>query len=455
MELLSARRLNDQTIGVVGLLDLNAGITAASLSAEGATSVDLLPLVQYNAPSGGSDPTGEQRWPGLWSASLYNPNGFGPTVSVQADLPGVSDCVEPALTVPATSPVHIQSIQAAGDNPDQNGLAVKVTTSDGSLPTVVLSRYQADSTGLDGAWIPILTTTLQADTNLFVPGEFVNPGENLYRVMVEGQAGVEDIDGFFAVPATTPLTTDETDKQRPQSLVFRDSARSVIGSTPVYLADYPEQLIVAIGAQEGGGTLPNRPGFSNIGGGIMQVTCVSGYQGFTQEGQFTKCPLEIYQQINPDITEDPYPGRPLTPGNYNETAESISFNLKDALALFESNYLKLRPLHGKRPPRGEQIIKDNNQNVDALITAVAYYNKGATFLNFYKEHPDESIYLGAVARQLLHNPSGGNSVSPLSMAEFLVDADYTAETSDLAQRLQCGQAQVDSFLQNSEFTGCE
>lgn len=470
VELISVRHLNDDTLGVVGFVDLNAGqgVTSATLTAQvsGVTVAardDLLSLAQNNAPGGYDISNGpatalnEQRLPGLWSATLVNSEGgFESEITLTAEAVGANQsCSEQLTTTLPTLQIHIRGIAAAGDNPDGDGLAVRAETSNGSLPHVTFSHYQFDpaNPGLTGTWNTAASVVLQADGNFFVPGEFVNAGENLYRVTVDGQPGVEDIDGFYAVPRTTLLTTGES-KQRRQAIVFRDAVRAAIAGNHRYATLYPEQLIVAKGAQEGGGTVPGRPGFSNEGKGIMQVTCFSGYRGTTQLGELTKCPLEIYQANNPNITEDPYPDRPLAPDSYEDTAESIDFNVEDALLVLDFFYSPFRD-PTKPYPRDWQVIRDNNQKIDPLITAVVHYNKGHRFLDEYRDDPTESIYLGAIARQLEHNPEGGNSLPPpLSIAEFLADADYASETSDLINRLQCGQVQVDSFLNNVPFTGC-
>ncbi|MBE7468633.1 MAG: hypothetical protein DPW09_11240 [Anaerolineae bacterium] len=367
---------------------------------------------------------------------------------MQADLPGVPDCVEPALTVPAASPVHIQSIQAAGPNPDADGLALKVTTSDGSLPTVVLSRYQASATGLDGAWETVFTGPLPTDGALSVPGQFVNNGENLYRVMVEDQPGVEDVEGFYAVTIDEHLAlTESGDYHQRQALVFRDTVREVIGSNRKYAAIFPEQLVVAMGTAETGSMFNNATANSD---GIMQVTC-NGGKG-TTEGQ--DC--------------DTYA--------YTDTAASIKFNVSDALsALF----------NGYQLAKGQQVQYDPEENckpipelnnstvVDPLVTSVVYYNGWSCYLKIYKRGGGNPWYLHSVARQLdpqLDDPNPPNLTpdypnapqkngwrrlpaltdQTMNIAQFFADTDDLAGVGlapDLVERLDYGQNYVNQNMQ--------
>jgi hypothetical protein len=190
---------------------------------------------------------------------------------------------------------------------------------------------------------------------------------------------------FFAVPVSENLATAE-DYQRRQALSFRDAVRKALFD-PIYAENFSEQLLVAVGAQESGkfdNTLVN-------GNGIMQVTCGSGKKGATELGANTSC------DDNPP------------PPNYEATTESISFNVQDGLLILDAAYLLAS---GPGRPIYCQVIKDENGKTDEVITSVVYYNAWCDFLDKYKTPPksEEAGYLGAVANQLQHNPTGGNSL---------------------------------------------
>ncbi|GAB4423060.1 MAG: hypothetical protein Fur0044_21080 [Anaerolineae bacterium] len=468
VELLSARRLDEQTIGVVGLQDMNTGVTTASLSAEGVAPVDILTLAQHNAVGGVNNPENltpeelqqmiqsEGRRQGLWSASLHNPNGFGTTVSVRAEvtLPAIPNCLEPLLTVPSASPIQIKSIQTVSDTPDQDGLSLTIDSTDGSLPTISLSHYQFATTGIAGAWETVFTGPLPENGLLTVPGEFVTEGENLYRVMVEGQPGVEDIDGFY-MPNTPNLYTD-TVTQRRQALVFRDAVREVIEGDDDYVEIFPEELILAMGAAES--NMNNAVANTD---GIMQVTCDSGYKGATEE---QAC--------------DTYA--------YTDTVASIKFNVSDALALLFDNYATAQNQEVNYPrfiscqatptlPIPTMDDQDEPTAADALITAVLYYNGGGCYIDTYQNKGwGNPWYLHYLARQLDPqpddpdapdlNPNNPNAPKkngwkrlPLlndqelqNIAQFLADADYTPGIGlapDLVERLDYGQNYVNQNMQ--------
>lgn len=468
VELLSVRRLDEQTVGVVGLLDLNAGITAASLSAEDVAPVDILTLAQHNAVSGVNNPENltpeelqqmiqsEGRRQGFWSASLHNPYGFRPTVNVRAEvtLPAIPNCLESPLTVPSASPIQIKSIQAVSDTPDQDGLSLTIDDTAGNLPTVSLSHYQFATSGIAGAWETIFTGPLPGNGLLTVPGEFVTEGENLYRVMVEGQPSVEDIDGFY-VPTTEHLATD-TITQRRQTLVFRDAVREAIGGNKKYTSIFPEELILAMGTVES--SMNNAVANTD---GIMQVTCDSGYKGATEE---QAC--------------DTY--------TYTDTVASIKFNVSDALALLFDNYAAAQNQEVKYPrfiscqatpalPIPTMDEQDESTAADALISAVLYYNGGGCYIDTYQNKGwGNPWYLHYLARQLDPQPDDSNPPDlnpdnpnapkkndwkrlPLlndqelqNIAQFLADADFTSGiglTPDLVERLDYGQNYVNQNMQ--------
>ena len=423
----------------MGFIDLNQVITA-TLSVEGAagvTPIDLLPLAQNNA-SGGYDPGNgpatvltEQRLPGLWSATVTNPGGFSGVMVVADTTSADENCQETANVIvpPPGWRVEIETIDPVVDtNPDVDGLdqiAVQFQSGDGSLPTLALSRYQYDPNqpGFEGLWQTMDTFTAQAEGNAFknIVADLVDPGENLYRVTVDDQLQVEDVDGFYAVSVVEGLATGEN-HQRRQALAFRDAVRTTLFD-PVYAERFSEQLIVGMGAQESG-VFDNGVGNGN---GIMQVTCSSGKKGATEFGQDTSC------DDNPP------------PPNYETTAESIDFNVRDGLLALDTAYMLAGNLNR---PIYCQVIKDENGNTDEQITAVVYYNAWCDFLDKYQVPPksEEAGYLGAIANQLQHNPNGGNNLPPvgsnLSVAEFLSDADYTPEVTTLVTRLQYGHEQI-------------
>jgi hypothetical protein len=259
----------------------------------------------------------------------------------------------------------------------------------------------------------------------------VQPGENLYRVAATGPDGAllaEDVEGFYAVSVTQDFSIDDVDTHsRRQALVFRDTVRAVLAAPANNYGDtFPEHLIVAIGAQEGGGTTQEHPrGFSNEGNGIMQVTCGSTYRGATA-GE--SCPNTY---------------------SYDTTAQGIDFNVKDAMLALNGAF---DYIHGKMPSYCRTIKKVNNE-VDYLMTAVVYYNAWCRFDEQYKGDGDgpepegpqygERYFLREVARQMQNTP-GNNLPENFSIAEFLADADYTDD--DLRRNLEEGQSQICASL---------
>jgi hypothetical protein len=207
VELISVRHLSNTTLGVVGFVDLNQ-VTSATLSLDGTTPVDLVPLAQHNASGGGNDPSSEGRLRGLWSVTLISPSDFTSGMMVVADATSASQSCQETLDVIMPSPdwrVEIETIDpVVGPDPAIDGLdqiAVHFESGDGSLPTLGLSRYlyNPNQPGLEGLWQTMATFTAQAEGNAFknIVADLVDPGENLYRVTVDGQLQVEDVDGFF------------------------------------------------------------------------------------------------------------------------------------------------------------------------------------------------------------------------------------------------------------------
>ena len=388
-----------------------------------------MPLALNNAVGGGADPATEKRLEGLWSATLAGgPFAGNVAIVAGATATGQNSCGERFdLAVPPIGwQVEIETIDpVAGFDPAIDGLdrvAVQLESGDGSLPLLALSRYLYDPAqpGVQGLWQTIDTFAAQTEGNAFknIVADLVDPGENLYRVTVDGHPGVEDIDGFYAVPVMEDLTTgtDTLARQRRQALVFRDAVRSTVGRDETYANRYAEQVLVGMGTQERGNT------FSNEGDGIMQVTSESGVKGRTECGQDDGC-LDGY--------------------TYTSIARSIGFNIGDALLVLNSFYNSAQ----SADPLTSDVILNQNGEVDELVTAIVYYNAGTKFVYAYEvTKPQERGYLEKAARQLQHHPIGGNSLPPvgdnLSIFEFLVDADYTAEITDLVPRLQAGQTQV-------------
>lgn len=459
VEIISVRHLNNTTLGVVGFVDLNQ-VTSATLSVDGTvgvTPVDLIPLAQHNASGGGNNPGSEGRLRGLWSATLISPGSFTGGMMIVADATSANQNCQETVDVIIPPPgwrIEIETIDpVVGANPDIDGLdrvAAQFQSGDGSLPTLALSRYLYDPTqpGLAGLWQTMDTFTAQAEGNAFknIVADLVDPGENLYRVTVDGQPQVEDVDGFYAAHVAEELATGEN-HQRRQALAFRDAVRTTLFD-PIYSKRFSEQLLVAMGAQESG-VFDN--GIEN-GNGIMQVTCASGHQGETERDGIVCIPPPK------DQPDDP----PTDPYTYEATAQGIDFNVRDALLVLDSFYGLANNQTSDRPGTRCYVIKNKEDITDILITTVVYYNKGCLFIEKYMDDSTEAIYLGAVAKQLQHNPDSGNSLPPvgnnLSVSEFLADADYAAELTDLVAGLQCGQEQVDHALQQppgTPFEGCQ
>ncbi len=455
VELLSARRLDEQTLGVVGWVDLNAGLQAASLTAAGVVApVDLLALARHNAPSGGSNPGGEQRWPGLWSATLRSGASLAGPVTLAAatvDAAGVPCAPPKQLELPAASPwrLELQTIVPAGDDPAAAGLArIAGTLSSlwGNAPalpeplTFTLSRYVA---GSPGQWVEVAAVSSPGPAWSFtdIPAGVVQPGENLYRVAATGPDGAllaEDVEGFYAVAATTELALNEADDHhRRQALVFRDAVREVVGSNGLYAKIFPEQLILAIGSAENGM-------FDNaIADGIMQVTCASGHQGETERNGIV-CILPPKHRPN-----DP----PTNPYIYMDTAESIKFNVSDALLVLLEAYNTANQQNTQFHKPNCRPISDINDphRVDKLISSVLYYNGGVCYGKIYKRGGGNPQYLYDVVRQLDPQPDYPNSLpNNQNIAQFLADADHIAGVSltpDLVTRLNYGQDIVNQVLE--------
>lgn len=446
---------------MVGWVDLHVGLQAASLTAAGAEApADLLALAHHNAPSGGSNPGEELRWPGLWSAPLRSGESFAGPVTLAATTVDAADltCSAPKeLELPAASPwrLELQTIVPAGDDP-AGGLARiagTLTPLWGDAPalpeplTFTLSRYVA---GSPGQWVEIAAVSSSGPAWSFtdIPAAAVLPGENLYRVTASGPDGAllaEDAEGFYAVAATESLTTgtNENDHQRRQALVFRDTVREVLNSERRYAEIFPEQLILAIGSAENGM-------FDNAvtnGNGILQVTCDSRYKGKT-EGKA----CDVYA--------------------YTDTAASIKFNVNDGISALFGAYTVVRSYNSDRnkiencddpdpkkwPVR--PIFKiDNPKEVDQLITAVVYYNNWVNYICGYRDSSrGNRWYLHDVARQLdPHDDDPNQTPNQLSnlpnnqnIAQFFADVDNTAGVGiapDLVERLDYGQNYINQLLQ--------
>lgn len=435
------RHLNNTTLGVVGFVDLNQ-VTSATLSVDGTvgvTPVDLIPLAQHNASGGGNNPGSEGRLRGLWSATLISPGSFTGGMMVVADATSANQNCQETVDVIIPPPgwrIEIETIDpVVGANPDIDGLdrvVVRFQSGDGSLPTLALSRYLYNSgqPGLAGLWQTMDTFTAQAEGNAFknIVADLVDPGENLYRVTVDGQPQVEDVDGFYAVHVAEELVTEEF-YQRRQALVFRDIVRETLASNQAF-AVFSDQLIIAMGTAESGTensifdntVLNTRTGDFD---GIMQITCSSGKKGATQLNQDT-------------VTCDE------SPPDYEAIAQSIRYNVGDALLYLNETFQVANDQTSDRPQRNCYWISDQNGMIDTLITAVVYYNGECTYPELYANGQGNPHYLNDIARQLDPQPEAPSKLpDSMTVAQFLADTDYTADPN-LVQRLDHGQMVVDN-----------
>jgi len=428
-EVVSLRRLDDQTLGVVGFVEprgfdgrqietvtLRAIAEGTVIQAEG----NLVDLAEQSVPGGSLSEIPETA--GLWSTVLRADGSFPRQFRLELETTDSTGgiCAE-GMPVSLEGPdwmIETENLDALGTgNPAEEGipLVAGVGLSPlGALPiTVRLSRYVPNpaSSGLPGSWnmiaqklYPLKSEFWSWDFN--VPANFVDPGENLYRVVAvrSPQEGVEDLDGFYAAVDTDDLMTGGALQVR-QALVFRDTVRAVLSGDSDYAGIYPEALVLAMGTLESGDTFDN----ATRGNGIMQVTCASEMKGYTE-----------FRKRCDSTTPD-----------YVTTCRSIEFNVQDAMLVLHSFYL------GAKDPRsrGDFILSDDGRR-DILTTAVVRYRGGPFFLTHFRDPeqcPDRG-YPGAVSRRLL----GWEGDPFVPLYQVLGDSDYYPHLigmDELRQRL--------------------